>query len=177
MSRHAGNDLILGNLPGRKRSLGMTAKQRSTHLHIVGSSGVGKTKLLENLIRQDIRNWDNSKCGLLLLDPHGELYDNIIRWLAWWKYDRPIIPIDLRQDDWIISYNLLRQRQTADPGVLVRMLIKAIAYVWGQQGTKATPLFDRWAGNVLRVLYEKNLTLLEAVHLLNQSDKRNRRLL
>ena len=72
-----GNNLILGNLPSRDRSLGLTPKQRCAHLHIVGSSGVGKTKLLENLIRQDIQNWRKSKCGILLLDPHGELYDNL----------------------------------------------------------------------------------------------------
>jgi hypothetical protein len=170
-----GNNLILGNLPSRDRSLGLTPKQRGAHLHIVGSSGVGKTKLLENLIRQDIQNWRKSKCGILLLDPHGELYDNLINWLAWHEFDLPIIPIDLRQDDWVISYNLLRQRQSASPDVLVKTIIKAIAYVWGQDGTKQTPLFDRWAGNVLRVLYEKNLTLLEAVHLVNRSDKRYRR--
>lgn len=177
VQRFRGNNLILGNLPGRNGSLGITAKQRSTHLHIVGSSGVGKTKLLEYLIRQDIRLWGKSKCGLLLLDPHGELYDNIIRWLAWRKYERPIIPIDLRQDEWVIGYNLLRQRESADPGVLIRTLIKAIAYVWGKEGTKDTPLLDRWAGNVFRALYENNLTLLEAVHLLNRADKRIRRLL
>jgi hypothetical protein len=172
-----GNDIILGNIPGRDKSLGLTRKERQTHLHIVGSSGVGKTKLLENLIRQDISNWSKSKCGVLVLDPHGNLYDNLINWLAWTEFDRPIIPIDLRQDDWVVSYNLLRQRQSADPAVLVKTLIKAIAYVWGQDGTKETPLFDRWAGNVLRVLYEKNLTLLEAEHLVDRSNKQNRRAL
>ena len=50
------------------------------------------------LIRQDIRNWSKSKCGLLVIDPHGNLYDNLINWLAWSDLERPIIPIDLRQD-------------------------------------------------------------------------------
>ena len=120
------------------------------------------------MIRQDIRNWSKSKCGLLVIDPHGNLYDNLINWLAWSGLERPIIPIDLRQDDWVVSYNLLRQRKFVDPAVLVDNLIDAMAYVWGQGGTNQTPLFARWAGNVLRTLYEKKLTLIQAEHLVNR---------
>jgi hypothetical protein len=36
-----------------------------------GSTGSGKSKFLEYLIRQDIVSWRDSECGLLLLDPHG----------------------------------------------------------------------------------------------------------
>ncbi len=127
-----GNDLILGKLPGRPMGLGLSRTERDKHLYVCGGTGTGKSKFLENLIRQDIRNWSKSKCGVLVLDPHGSLYDSLINWLAWTGYDRPIIPIDLRQDDWIVSYNLLRQRESADPAVLIDNLTDAMAYVWGQ---------------------------------------------
>ena len=78
-----GNDLILGKLPGRADSLGLSRTERDKHLYVCGGTGTGKSKFLENLIRQDIRNWSKSKCGVLLLDPHGNLYDNLINWLAW----------------------------------------------------------------------------------------------
>ena len=169
-----GNDLILGKLPGRPMSLGLSRDQRDKHLYVCGGTGTGKSKFLENIIRQDIRNWSKSKCGLLVLDPHGSLYDNLINWLAWTGIERPIIPIDLRQDDWVVSYNLLRQRQFADPAVLIDNLTDAMAYVWGQGGTNQTPLFARWAGNVLRALYEKNLTLVEAEHLVDRVAKQVR---
>jgi hypothetical protein len=130
----------------RPGSLGLSRTERDKHLYVCGVTGTGKSKFLENLIRQDIRNWSKSKCGLLVIDPHGNLYDNLINWLAWTGFERPIIPIDLRQDDWVVSYNLLRQRQFVDPAVLVDNLVDAIAYVWGQRGTNQTPLFARWAG-------------------------------
>ena len=63
--------------------LRLTADQRATHLFVCGSTGTGKSKLLESLIRQDILAWRKSKCGLLLIDPHGSLYDSLVRWLAW----------------------------------------------------------------------------------------------
>lgn len=113
-----GNDLNLGKLVGRSGGLGLWRTERDKHLYVCGGTGTGKSKFLENLIRQDIRNWSKSKCGVLVLDPHGALYGNLLNWLAWTGFDRPIIPIDLRQDEWVVSYNLLRQRSSADPAVL-----------------------------------------------------------
>ena len=111
---------------------------------------------------------------MLVLDPHGSLYDSLIRWLAWHNIDRPVIPIDLRQDDWVVSYNLLRQRTVADPAVIVDNITDAMAYVWGEDGTDKTPLFARWVGNIIRTLYEKKLTLVEAQHLVDRVAKQVR---
>ena len=175
--RHTpGNDLMLGKVAGRGVPLVLPASARDKHLYICGGTGTGKSKFLEHLIRQDIASWPKSKCGLLLLDPHGNLYDSLMEWLAWNQKNikAPIIPIDLRQDDWVVSYNLLRQRKSADPAVLVDNITDAMAYVWGQVGTNQTPLFARWAGNVLRALYEKEFTLVEAEHLIDRVAKQVR---
>jgi hypothetical protein len=174
MRQALGNDLILGNLPGSDRSLGLSRTERDKHLHVVGSSGAGKTKFLENLIRQDIVDWRRSKCGILVIDPHGNLYDNLINWLAWSGFERPIVPIDLRQSDWVVSYNVLRQREKAAASVLVENFVQAMAYVWGQGGTNETPLFAQWAWNIFSALYEKKLTLIEAKHLVDREAKRIR---
>src|SRR5258708_28770408 len=101
-----GNDLNLGLLPGRSASLQFPRTARDKHLYVCGGTGTGKSKFLENLVRQDILAWRKSKCGLLVLDPHGSLDDSLIEWLAWHKIDRPVIPIDLRQDASVASYNL-----------------------------------------------------------------------
>jgi DNA helicase HerA-like ATPase len=94
-----GNDLTLGQIVGRNAALSFPGTARDKHPYICGSTGTGKSKLLEHLIRQDIVNWRRSKCGVMVLDPHGTLYDNLVESLAWNNIDRPIIPIDLRRDD------------------------------------------------------------------------------
>src|SRR2546426_11861403 len=76
-----GNDLILGNLVGRNATLTLPKESRDKHLYVCGGTGTGKSKFLENLIRQDIKDWRKTKCGLILLDAHGALYDSLIRWL------------------------------------------------------------------------------------------------
>lgn len=173
MRQPLGNDLDFGEIPGGNGRLGLPNKARDKHLYICGGTGVGKSKFLEYLIRQDIKAWRKGRVGMLVIDPHGSLYDNLIKWMAWHNIDRPVIPIDFRQDDWVVSYNLLRQR-TADPAVLVDNITDAMAYVWGADGTDQTPLFARWAGNVIRALYEKRHTLVEAGFLIDHLAKRIR---
>lgn len=175
MKRRAlGNDITLGKMPGQKTSLLLPSSERDKHLYVCGSTGTGKSKFLENLIRQDIRKWDKSKCGMLVFDPHGSLYDSTMNWLAWRDIDRPIVPIDLRQDDWIVSYNTLRKKKNADPSVVADNITNAIAYVWNQSGIFDTPLLARWTGNIVHTLYEKDLTLIESAHLIDRVSKEMR---
>jgi hypothetical protein len=172
-----GNSIVLGPRSDGRGEVVLSPEQRSTHLYVAGGTGTGKSKFLENLIRQDILNWRKSKCGMLVLDPHGSLYDDLMAWCAWHNIDRPIVPIDLRRDDRIISYNLLRKRTKADPAVVVSNFVQAMAYVWGQADTTSTPLFARWASNVIGTLYEKGLTLLEAEQLLDRVAKTQRQII
>lgn len=177
MPRHPGNNVKLGIVDGQGVSLEMPPDIRATHLYITGSTGTGKSKMLEFLIRQDISKWHDSKCGLLLIDPHGSLYDSLVNWIAWNEphlKNVPIVPIDLRQTDWTVAYNVMRRRATADPSVIVSNFMQAMSYVWGVDGTDRTPLFARIGSNVLWTLYEKGLTLLESEHLIDRSSKRMR---
>src|ERR1039458_8835961 len=88
--------------------------------------------------------------------------------------DVPIVPIDLRQNDWTIAYNVMRPRTIADPAVVVSNFVQAMAYVWGADGTDKTPLFARLAKEVLWPVYEKKMTLHEVQHLINRTNKRLR---
>jgi Type IV secretion-system coupling protein DNA-binding domain len=164
MRRLSGNKLELGIVDGKGVPLVMTPEMRSTHLYCCGSTGTGKSKMLEHLIRQDIQNLYKTKCGALIIDPHGSLYNSLINWIAWNEphlKDVPIVPIDLRQKDWTIGYNVMRQRTVADPSVVVSNFVQAMSYVWGADGTDRTPLFARLGKEVLWPLYEKKMTLLE----------------
>jgi hypothetical protein len=161
-----GNSLNIGPLTGGSRSLSLPAALRDKHLYITGATGTGKSKLLEHLIRQDIVANRASGCGMLVIDPHGSLYDSLMTWLTFTNLQRPVIPIDMREADWVVAYNVLRKRIQANPSVIVENFVQAMAHVWGQTGTDQTPLFARWAGNTLRALYEKEYTLADAMHLL-----------
>jgi hypothetical protein len=178
MSKRLGNDLSVGTAAGTGQPVNMSKAIRDKHLYVCGATGTGKSKFLEHLIRQDIRGWFNSQSGLLLLDPHGSLYDSVVAWLARANVLRlPIVLIDLRQDEWVISYNALRRRASSNCSVVIDNFVQAMAYVWGASGTDQTPRFARWAANILRTLYENDLTLLEAEYLIDHLDKEARSVL
>jgi hypothetical protein len=49
-------------------------EERRRHLYVVGQTGTGKSTLLLNLIRQDLMAGE----GLALLDPHGDLAEDVL---------------------------------------------------------------------------------------------------
>jgi hypothetical protein len=165
--RTRGNTVRLGTIRGNGGTLALPPDGRATHLYVCGGSGVGKSKLLEYLIRQDIKQWPESKSGLLLLDPHGSVYHNLMDWMTQNEgasLKRPVVLINLAQDQSIVGYNVLRPRDQASRSVVIDALVEAIAHVWGAANTIATPLFARWASNILTLLYENRLTLAEAAY-------------
>ncbi len=67
---------IFGNVLHRHTStrFGIRQTDRAHHLHILGKSGSGKSKLLELLCRDHIRKRD----GFALLDCHGDITDHLL---------------------------------------------------------------------------------------------------
>src|SRR6266481_3044512 len=61
-------------LEEKKFVFGIKREDRRRHMYIIGKSGVGKSKLLELLIRQDIASGQ----GLCLMDPHGDVIEDIL---------------------------------------------------------------------------------------------------
>ena len=54
--------------------IGLTADERRRHVYILGATGTGKSTMLLSMIEQDIKN----NKGLSVIDPHGDLIDQII---------------------------------------------------------------------------------------------------
>lgn len=59
---------------GQNHKFGIKRSDRRRHLYVVGKSGVGKSKLMELLASADILAGE----GLAVIDPHGDLVDNIL---------------------------------------------------------------------------------------------------
>src|ERR1700733_13303181 len=127
---YQGNEIRLGQIIGTDGELVMSAEDRQTHLYIPGNTGAGKSKLMESMICQDIDAWMESGCGLMLIDRHGSVYRNVLKHVVGSGIARPIIPLDFSRDDWILGYNPLRNRKGADPSVIARALVAAMAHVF-----------------------------------------------
>src|SRR5712692_804064 len=73
-------DLVLGttDINGRKEPVILQENMRTTHLAVMGLSGVGKSYFIEKLVRQDIEH----DTGFVVFDVHGDLADRIVAYLA-----------------------------------------------------------------------------------------------
>jgi len=76
---------------------------RKKHTHIIGGTGTGKSKLMEQMIQEDIKNGK----GVCLIDPHGSLYDSVLKWCILEDYRQKLIIIDPNKKEWSVGLNFL----------------------------------------------------------------------
>lgn len=91
-------------LESKKYIFGIKRKDRRRHVYIVGKSGMGKSKLLELLIRQDIAYGH----GLCLIDPHGDVIEAILDFIPEERVE-DVVWIDPSDSEWPVSFNPLQK--------------------------------------------------------------------
>jgi len=159
--------LFIGMNADTGNAVYITTEQLSTHLQIVGSTGTGKSKFLEHLIRESIK----AGTGICLLDPHGFLFSDTAKWLQAidWPKDK-IILVDPSSDDFATGFNPLKF-SVKDLSFAVDAMVRACAKVWGGEDTDRTPLLKRCLRIIFHALAERRLSLLEAQYLTSPTRK------
>lgn len=135
--------LFVGYDEDNKR-LELTVEDLQTHVHGIGASRSGKSKLIEWLCRELVRN----RQGFCLIDPHGSVYDDVLRWLTYLQPKRDIILFNPSETGRIVGFNPFR-RSRGEVGVQVDRRVIATMKAWGARDTNDTPRLERW----LRALY------------------------
>lgn len=113
---------------------GMKRKDRRRHLYIIGKSGVGKSKLLELLMRQDVANGH----GLCVLDPHGDDIEELIDFIPDNRIEDVCI-INPGDTDYPVSFNPLAN---VDPGFKHQLTQGLIEVLEKQFGANWTPRLE-----------------------------------
>ncbi len=100
--------LLLGKNLSNSLPVFLTPKLLSTHLHILGSTGVGKSFLIEAIIKSLILQG----YGVVLIDPHGDLYHRVLAFCTWLSLQKPelqlhrrVVPFDVAETQDIIGFN------------------------------------------------------------------------
>ncbi|MDP5039094.1 MAG: type IV secretion system DNA-binding domain-containing protein, partial [Candidatus Gracilibacteria bacterium] len=75
---------------------------RRRHMYIIGKTGMGKSTLLENMIIDDIKKGR----GVAVIDPHGDLSENVIGHIPKSRTNQTII-FDPSDREWPIAFNML----------------------------------------------------------------------
>lgn len=98
---------------------GIKRKDRRRHLYVIGKSGVGKTKLLEQLIRADIHYGH----GVGVIDPHGDLINAILDFIPENRINEVVV-IDPADRDFPISFNPIANVAEEDKHMVTDSIIE-----------------------------------------------------
>jgi len=145
----------------------MPYRDRAAHLHVLGRTRSGKSRFLADLIRQDILNGS----GVGLLDPHGELYELTVNWLAerdqrWLSKWRQIHPIRLTDQSTALRYNPLHIDEPDEAYTVAANVTEAITRIYGGKDSSETPLFSFVLDVVCTILALRGLPLAAAEYFL-----------
>lgn len=149
------------------RPIRIKPDERNIHMHVLGSSGSGKSRFLEWMIRGDLRN----RQGFCLVDPHGELYDAVVAYCARHCLDRDIILLNLSEPDTVVGFNPFRKCGSPDVSVQVERRVTATMHAWGVENADDTPTLARTLRLIYTIMVEQGLGLPQTEHLLNFSAK------
>ena len=162
----------MSNLLGHNRDNGATIRlsdeSRIDHMLVLGKTRTGKTTLYENMIRQDI----DAGHGVLVLDPHGTLYDNILAYCHVNKrHLKRLHLIDPNEDKYRIGINYF-DLPGLDLSTRVRFVLNGLYKAFGQTPDEAKMLLERWGKASLRAIEPLGLTLAELYYFLINPDFR-----
>jgi len=154
----------------------LSSSEKESHAYIIGATGMGKTTFFEHLIRQHILLSE----GFALFDVHGDLSEQIIRFMAYVFQNknererkimaRRLIFIEPFNLDRIISFNPLEVQKNESIYSTVLELVEVFHNRWAEfWGPRTNELLR----NTLEILAEHKLTLLEAPYLLTNHRFRN----
>jgi hypothetical protein len=148
-------------------------RPRFEHTHVIGTTGGGKTNLLEHLIRQDIKNGD----GVFVVDPHGghpgSLYRSLITWLFAYGFhkSRTVHLMDPNCASFTTGFNPLELPDDhTSPSVIAGTTLEAFERVWGDENTQIKPTIRRILKATFAALAELRMTLAEADFLFDHHD-------
>ena len=121
-------------LEEKKFIFGIKRTDRRRHLYLVGKSGVGKSKLMELIIRQDIAHGH----GVCLIDPHGDFIEDILNFIPKERIN-DVVLIDPSDTKHPVSFNPL---SNIDPELKHQVTQGLLEVLEKQFGANWTPRLE-----------------------------------
>lgn len=137
-------------------------------MHILGATQEGKSKLIELLIRDDIKN--GYGCCLLDMSRPVSTVDKVLNYCASIGFEKVCLinPVDFLKFDKIPVLKPLKY--SAPPAVSVGNVMDVLQVIWNTKDFSATPRIQKYAPAVLEALMASRLALSDVQYLLTRQD-------
>ena len=144
---------------------GIKRADRRRHLYTVGKSGSGKSKFLELLIKEDLE----AGKGIGVLDPHGDLVDDILKFVPEHRI-KDVIYFDPADTNFPISFNPLEKVDEEYKMQVTIGFIYIFKRLFGSNWTDRLEHVLRYT--VLALLDSPNTTVLSILKMLTDKNYR-----
>ncbi|MFH1712929.1 MAG: type IV secretion system DNA-binding domain-containing protein [Candidatus Jacksonbacteria bacterium] len=134
------------NFRGLNQRFGIKREDRRRHMYLIGKTGMGKTTMLENMIYQDIMRGE----GVAVIDPHGDLVENIIDLIPSERIN-DVVYFNPADQEHPIGFNILSQEGVEHRFLIASSLVGIFKKIWA----------DSWGPRLEYLLRNSLLTLLE----------------
>jgi len=168
------NGIILGDIytAGLRGEVRLGQADRSRHFYVCGCTGSGKSTLLCNMVRQDIENGE----GVILIDPHGDLFHQILGLIPSRRIN-DVILIDPCDFDYAVGINFLECRgpyKNVQINFVVNEMIKIFDRLYDLRQTGG-PIFEQYMRNALMLALDNEFpgaTLMDIPVIFEDKDYR-----
>ena len=158
---------VLGNTDyrGDKVLFGIKEEDKFRHMYIVGKTGTGKSTFIANLIKNDMLAGN----GLALLDPHGELVDDVLEHIPTNRIN-DVILFDVSDSDFPIGFNLLQGNTEEEKNLIASGVVSTFKKLFGDS---RGPRLEYILRNVALSLVDyPNATLMHILRVLTDKNFR-----
>jgi len=128
------------------KPVSLSRDERLRHMAIFGSTGVGKTTFLLNIVAQDIARGD----GLLLIDPHGDFAEKALS-LVPPSRNNQVCYFNLTDSAYPIGFNVLEDVTPDHRAVVADGVVAGMRAIWT----------DMWGPRLEQILRHACAALLE----------------
>lgn len=166
--------ILLGyvDMHSSRAEVNFARADRSRHAYIIGQTGTGKSTLLFNMIRQDIENGE----GITLVDPHGDLYHQILNAIPA-RRTNDVVLIDPCDFKYATGINFLECSDNYKPvqmNFIVNEMIKIFDRLYDLR-TTGGPMFEQYMRNALLLAIDNDFpgaTLMDIPAIFEDKDYR-----
>ncbi|PIR48597.1 hypothetical protein COU80_02705 [Candidatus Peregrinibacteria bacterium CG10_big_fil_rev_8_21_14_0_10_55_24] len=157
----------LSNYHNQRMPFGLLREDRARHLYVVGKSGTGKSKLLEQLISTDIKEGK----GVCVMDPHGDLVDAVVKHIPK-ERAKDVVYFNPMDIEYPIAFNPM---EAVNPELKLRVTIGFIEIFKKLFGANWTPRLEHvLRQTTLALLDSKGTTVFSILKMLSDKNYRQK---
>ncbi|HUD11766.1 MAG TPA: DUF87 domain-containing protein [Candidatus Saccharimonadia bacterium] len=149
----AGISLGYGAYRSEHRNIRLDAEDRLRHTYVIGSTGTGKSTLMQSMILQDMEAGD----GCCFIDPHGEVIDWLLPRIPASRAD-DVVLFDPSDPEALLGLNLLEWRTPHERDLLIQELILLFYKLFDPNRSGIIgPQFEHWLRNAALTITEPKI--------------------